>query len=579
MQNLQVELRDRDGRELSGRAYIQSVLSEIDRSANASVSSRFNKFFSSLDSFALPFPTSDFKDAKRLSAMAESEFTAEYRQEKARLRARVAALLQPKRLGRNVLGGAMLAQLLSSWTENVNVQQPAARQSSASALMRSINEREVGRAVARYKAEMRPVSLPLPDAELRRLHDAAVRAAVSGLRLEDLPDFSSLFELETNGLYAQYLKLSEQQLRAQLEARAAFALQDWRERVAELRKRLPLEPAALLQAEEAAKAKWREDVAALRSVGPALSTDFDRQVSGSLETERALLVLDSLAAFKQRHKQQAETVVAALPLPSEEEQATRLESEQLSAWAALASTFSSLLSAAELEPHTAEMRSFLSSKLGEWKARNAEESARLCGLEAVRLSRQLMRDSEERWTDSPHLASLSGLRSHMQRLQQSPLCVGPGRSHEAVAYQLSKAQRAVAEQIQQRTTLTQLAYGAAALLALRLLLVCRRLAAGGSDGSRGYELLGAAEGKDTRREAAGCAAIGLADRLLLLTALPLAAALHWSGSHVPDASAGYWQLALWGSAAALVTAALLSGALTAGRALRCCRGGKSSHEH
>jgi hypothetical protein len=57
-------------------------------------------------------------------------------------------------------------------------------------------------------------------------------------------------------------------------------------------------------------------------------------------------------------------------------------------------------------------------------------------------------------------------------------------------------------------------------------------------------------------------------------------ALQWSSSHVPDATAGYWQLALWLTVAALVAAALLSCTLTTGRAMGCCKGGgKSSHEH
>ena len=114
MNNLQVELKDREGNDLSTKAYIQSVLNEIDTTANSSTSysKRFNRFFSSLDSFALPYPSSNFADASKLSDMTETQFTPEYREQRNTLKQRALSLVQPKRLGANMLVGAMLASLI-----------------------------------------------------------------------------------------------------------------------------------------------------------------------------------------------------------------------------------------------------------------------------------------------------------------------------------------------------------------------------------------------------------------------------------------------------------------------------------
>ena len=143
MQNLQVDLKDRNGESITTKAYIQSVLNEIDSTSNSSTSysSRFNRFFASLDSFALPFPSTNFKDAQRLNEMKEDEFTAEYREEKNKLKARTLSLVQPKKLGKNLLQGRMFAQLITAWTENVNIPIDTARENSASALMRHINQK------------------------------------------------------------------------------------------------------------------------------------------------------------------------------------------------------------------------------------------------------------------------------------------------------------------------------------------------------------------------------------------------------------------------------------------------------
>ena len=143
MQNLQVDLKDRNGEPITTKAYIQSVLNEIDSTSNSSTSysSRFNRFFASLDSFALPFPSTNFKDAQRLNDMKEDEFTAEYRDEKNKLKARTLSLVQPKRLGKNLLQGRLFAQLITAWTENVNIPIDSSRENSASALMRHINQK------------------------------------------------------------------------------------------------------------------------------------------------------------------------------------------------------------------------------------------------------------------------------------------------------------------------------------------------------------------------------------------------------------------------------------------------------
>ena len=232
MNNLQVELKDRSGADLSTKAYIQSVLNEIDSTANSSTSysARFNRFFSSLDSFALPYPTSNFADAAKLSDMAEEQFTAEYREQRNALKQRALSLVQPKRLGSNMLVGAMLASLIDTWTHNVNIPVDGGRQNSASALMRHINEKEVAKAVAKYKERMRALTLPLPDSELRKAHDASVATALSGVKLNDLPDFAAMFDKEMNILYTEYVKLNEGNVRAILDAKLQQLYAEWQVR-------------------------------------------------------------------------------------------------------------------------------------------------------------------------------------------------------------------------------------------------------------------------------------------------------------------------------------------------------------
>ena len=229
MNNLQVELKDRDGHDLTTKAYIQSVLNEIDTTSNSSTSysARFNRFFASLDSFALPYPTSNFADANKLSDMTEEQFTADYREQRNTLKQRALSLVQPKRLGANLLVGAMLASLIDSWTQNVNIPVDGGRQNSASALMRHINEKEVAKAVARYKERMRAVSLPLTDSALRQAHDDAVAAVLSGVKVSDLPDFAALFGREMNSLYTEYVKLNEGNVRAILDTKLQQHTADW----------------------------------------------------------------------------------------------------------------------------------------------------------------------------------------------------------------------------------------------------------------------------------------------------------------------------------------------------------------
>ena len=229
MNNLQVELKDRDGNELTTKAYIQSVLSEIDSTANSSTSysSRFNRFFASLDSFALPYPTTNFADATKLSDMSEEHFTSEYLEQRNRLKQRALSLVSPKKLGSNVLVGAMLASLIESFTVNVNIPAGGARQNSASALMRHINEREVAKAVSKYKERMRTLTLPLPDSALRQSHERAAAAVLSGVRLDELPDFAALFNKELDTLYVEYVKVNEGNVKAILDSKLKAILADW----------------------------------------------------------------------------------------------------------------------------------------------------------------------------------------------------------------------------------------------------------------------------------------------------------------------------------------------------------------
>ena len=583
MQNLQVELKDRDGAVMSTKAYIQSVLNEIDATGNsssssASLSARFNRFFASLDSFALPFPSTNFKDAQRLSSMREEEFTAEYREEKDKLKARAMALVQAKKLGNNVLQGRMLAQLISTWTDNVNIPLDAARESSASSLMRAINAREVAKSLQLYKQDMRQLQLPVQDSELRAAHERAVQAAVQGMNTADLPDFLSLFQRETDALYTDYVKLNEGNVKTVLQERQRRAVQAFQEKVDALQSQLPLPASDIAEAEQAARAAWRKDTEALRTVGASVIGDFDMHTSEGLEQARNGLLQRSLAAFKARRKEELEQAMAALSLPVEATALGVLHKQHADRWAELQAGFAALLPKAATDADAADFASFSAERLSEWSQRNEQESSRACGAEALRLSREMLRDAED-WYHHPQLSSLSELNRHVRALKESRFCVGSGVKSEVVLFHFSSAKHVIAQQIAQRSAAAQAAYAVAALYALRAAQLLRRLLTEkAGSGTRGPELLGEKEALVANGRAAHSPArLSALEQCWLLASAVVAGLCLLLQRAIPDSAQDLWLHLLWTLIAALAAVTLVALTTTLHRAYGGA--GKTSHEH
>ena len=609
MNNLQVELKDRQGNELSTKAYIQSVLNEIDSTANSSTSysKRFNRFFASLDSFALPYPSSNFADAAKLSDMREEQLTAEYREQRNLLKQRALSLVQPKRLGANRLVGAMLASLIDTWTQNVNIPVDGGRQNSASALMRHINEKEVGKAVAAYKERMRAVTLPLPDAELRAAHDEAVASVLSGVKLSELPDFAALFEREMNALYTEYVTLNEGNVRAILDAKLAQLRTEWQvsartatnttrhslaarqqptllltclltavlcqARVLEWKSSLPQQPSVLASAEQSQKAKWQSDTEAVRQTAASLIGEYDAKATAAVESGRAELLLLSLAEYKHAARRKADDEAAKLALPTDAQAVDALFDGVAAQWASTLSAFSQL-DAAAVAPYSNELAAYFAERRQHWQGENARESVRVCSDEAAKLGRRLLRDSE-RWLDDERVQSVAALNRAVDGLQEKQFCVGPGASDAKVVYQLYKVRREVGDAIRQRTTAAQAGFGVAALLALYSFALAKRAIAGRGDGAQ-YELLGHSDGK-AAAAASGSSALSGAQRLLLLLDAALAAALLYAQSVVPDAATGMWLHGLWLLCATLAACSLVG--LWSLCATLTSKSGKANHEH
>ena len=577
MQNLQVDLKDRNGEAISTKAYIQSVLNEIDSTSNSSTSysARFNRFFASLDSFALPFPSTNFKDAQRLSAMKEEEFTAEYREEKERLKSRALALVHPKKLGNNVLQGRMLAQLITTWTENVNIPVDSARESSASSLMRHINQREVAKSLLLYKGEMRQLQLPVQDSELRAAHERAAAAAVAGLNLADLPDFLTLFQHETDSLYTEYVRLNEGNVKSVLEEKQRRAVQAFQERVDALTPQLPLSASDIAEAEKAALEGWAKDTEGVRAIGAAVIGEFDRRVKEGLEAPRNGLLLKSLAAFKGKRKEELDQAMAALALPVDSTQLGLLHKQHSERWAQVLATFAAALPSAATDAEASDFSTFSAERLSEWSQRNDQESIKACGTEALKLSREMLREAED-WYHQPHFASLAELSRHVRSVRDSAFCVGSGIRNEGVLFHFSKAKKTIAQQIEQRSAFAQVAYAAAALYALRAASLLLRLLKNG--GGRGLELLGEKEALlSSARTSSGAARLSLLDRGWLLGSAAVAAVCVFLQQAMPDSAQAIWLQLLWTLIAALIAVSLISMAAIIHRA---CRGtGKSSHEH
>ena len=578
MQNLQVDLKDRNGEPISTKAYIQSVLNEIDATGNSSTSysARFNRFFASLDSFALPFPSSNFKDAQRLSSMREEEFTAEYRDEKEKLKGRALSLVHPKKLGNNVLQGRMLAQLITTWTENVNIPVESARESSASSLMRHINQREVAKSLLTYKAEMRLLQLPVQDSELRAAHDRAAAAAVAGLNLADLPDFLTLFQRETDALYTEYVKLNEGNVKSVLEEKQKKAVEAFQERLDALTPQLPLPASDIAGAEKTVREAWMKDTEGLRSIGASMIGEFDTRVKEGLERPRNGLLVRSLAAWKGRRKEELDQAMAALALPVDSAQLGLLHKQHSDRWAELLATFTALLPASATDAEAADFSTFSAERLSEWSQRNDQESIKACGTEALRLSREMLREAED-WYHQPHYASLAELGRHVRAVRDSAFCVGSGAKNEGVLFHFSKARKTIAQQIEQRSAFAQVAYAAAALYALRAISLLLTLLREKSGGGRGLELLGEKEALLMVSRAGSAGRLSLLDRCWLLGSGLVAGLCVFLHQSMPDSAQATWLQLLWTLIAALAAVALIaSSAMT----YRACRGaGKSSHEH
>ena len=434
----------------------------------------------------------------------------------------------------------------------------------------------MAKSLVSYKALMRQVVLPVQDSELRQFHDKAVAAAVEGLNLADLPDFLALFQRETDALYTEYVKLNEGNVKAVLEDKLAATLRSFRDKLELLLPQLPQPPSAVKAAEAAALDEWSKSTESLRQVGAAVVGDFDRRAREGIEGPTVDLIQQSLKAYARKRKEDFEAALTALSLPVESNALTLLHKTHADQWAELLNSFTAAIPKALTDADTSDFNAFTTERLTEWGQRNDQASVQACGSEAMRLSRQMMKEAEG-WYHLPHYSSLALLAQHVRALKESPFCVGVGLKNDAVLFHFNKAKKTITQQVEQRASYAQVAFAAAALYAVRAaILAVRMLREKGSNG-RAVDLLGEKEALLVPGRNGGGARVGWMDRLWVVASAAVAGGCFFLQGLFPDAAVGLWLSLLWGLIAALCALSLVGLVSTLSRA---CKGsGKTSHEH
>ena len=328
-------------------------------------------------------------------------------------------------------------------------------------------------------------------------------------------------------------------------------------KVRERKASMPQQPGVLLAMEDEQKAKWRSDTESVRLTAASIIGEYDSQAAAAVESSRKELLTLSLAAYKDGMKRKAEEAAKQVSLPGEAAAVDAVFDGVVAQWESTVASFAQLEQDA-VAPYSNELSSYLTERRQYWQSENLKESVRVCGEEASRMGRRLLRDSDQ-WPTDERFQSVAALNRLVDQLQDDHFCVGPGRSDAKVVYQLYKVRREVGDRIRQRISWAQIAFAAAALLALYSLLLAKRaLTAAGRGHSAHFELLGHVEGAAagslslvTSTTPSGALA-GL-QRMVLLVDAVAAVALLYAQSVIPESATGTWLHGLW-----LISAALMA---------------------
>ena len=455
MQNLQVELKDRNNQDISPKTYIQSILNEIDQSANGttSYSYKFNKFFASLDAFGVPYPTDSMKDANRINELADAQLTEEYRRARTLLRGKLMNVVTPKKLGKNLLIGSSMANLLQTWLDNVNLPLSDVRTKSASTLLKHINAKEVAKALERYKSEMKKLSFPVEDRVLSDAHNAAVKFVFSGINIVDLPEFVADVTTETNALFISYVALNENNIKGVLEEQATKAEAEYERRIREWI--YPSTQAKIAALEEEIVKAFLSAVDPVKASAAAFVTTYEQRIRDKMSANRGNMLQQSALAYKENISKQLEMKAAAMMLPQDESVIEDAVREALSQWAQVASDLSGL-SPSVFDPIKMSFHQHIDDARTALLQRNLEASNNQCQIQAQKIVREIRADVDTKWLTHPAYKSYRTFDDYLSGFTHKPFCVGRGHNSSDVAFMFYRLQRQVHDDIAYRVFIARI---------------------------------------------------------------------------------------------------------------------------
>ena len=105
---------------ITGREWIERLLQQVDQRKNGTSAHRkqFNEFFSSLHMRTLQFLV---KTVGALRFLKSSQHDSKYQQAVSELKEQIKQLAKPKRIGKLRMTGTALAELVETWTENMQL--------------------------------------------------------------------------------------------------------------------------------------------------------------------------------------------------------------------------------------------------------------------------------------------------------------------------------------------------------------------------------------------------------------------------------------------------------------------------
>ena len=125
LRDFYLQLEESDGRQISAREYLETALADVPaNSAGAkdknSIRESIKSLFPDRECFPLVRPVSDESQLAHLEAVPPEQLRPEFRQGLSKLMEICFARAQPKRMGRTVLTGPILAGLVTAYVDAIN---------------------------------------------------------------------------------------------------------------------------------------------------------------------------------------------------------------------------------------------------------------------------------------------------------------------------------------------------------------------------------------------------------------------------------------------------------------------------